>query len=147
MAKRANLTSLVHSTNFTAKQLHFRVSENFTGKKRDNISAMNRFVISFCRYKELGLARIAFDRSNAMLALSGISKFSAKNVTVLTSSVCFTVYFSIFLLPIRLISFLKDAPRRYAVTLSATSSAVSFEKIKCCATSPAELSSDCLSPI
>ena len=29
-AKRANLTSLVRSTNFTAKQLHFHVSENFT---------------------------------------------------------------------------------------------------------------------
>ena len=29
-AKWANLTSLVRSTNFTAKQLHFRVSENFT---------------------------------------------------------------------------------------------------------------------
>ncbi|MBO5010386.1 MAG: hypothetical protein J6D20_06825 [Clostridia bacterium] len=26
----ANLTSLVRSTDFTAKQLHFRVSENFT---------------------------------------------------------------------------------------------------------------------
>ena len=30
LAKRANLTSLVRSTNFTATQLHFRVSENFT---------------------------------------------------------------------------------------------------------------------
>ena len=29
-AKWANLTSLVRSTNFTAKQLHFHVSENFT---------------------------------------------------------------------------------------------------------------------
>ena len=30
LAKWANLTSLVRSTNFTAKQLHFHVSENFT---------------------------------------------------------------------------------------------------------------------
>jgi len=29
----------------------------------------------------LGLAHIAFDRSNAMLALSGDFKFSAKNIT------------------------------------------------------------------
>ena len=50
-------------------------------KKRDNISATNRFVISFCCYRGLGLAHNAFDRSNAMLALSGIVKFSAKNIT------------------------------------------------------------------
>ena len=51
-------------------------------EKRDNISVTNRFVISFCRYKGLGLARNAFDRSNAMLALSDISKFSAKSITL-----------------------------------------------------------------
>ena len=39
-------------------------------EKRDNISATNRFVISFCRYKGLGFAHSAFDRSNAMLALN-----------------------------------------------------------------------------
>ena len=79
-AKRANLTSLVRSTNFTATQLHFRVSENFTGEKRENISATNRFVLSFCRYKGLGLAHIAFVQTNALLALSGIFKFFAKNI-------------------------------------------------------------------
>ena len=73
-AKRANLTSLVRSTNFTATQLHFRVSGNFTGRKRDNISATNRFVISFCRYKGLGLAHNAFDQSNAMLAHNSVFK-------------------------------------------------------------------------
>ena len=51
-------------TNFTATQLHFRVSEKFTGRKRDNITAINRFVISFCRYKGLGLAHSAFVRTN-----------------------------------------------------------------------------------
>jgi hypothetical protein len=81
MAKRANLTSLVLSTNFTATQLHFRVSGNFTDRKRDNISDKNRFVISFCRYKGLGLTHTAFVWTNAMLALSGIFKFSAKNIT------------------------------------------------------------------
>ena len=30
----ANLTSLVRSTNFTATQLHFRGSENFTDRKK-----------------------------------------------------------------------------------------------------------------
>ena len=41
----------------------------------------NRFVISFCRYKGLGLIHKVFNRTNAMLALSGIFKFSAKNIT------------------------------------------------------------------
>ena len=54
--------------------------------ERDNISDKSRFVISFCCYKGLGLAHNAFDRSNAMLALSGISKFSAKNITHLRLS-------------------------------------------------------------
>ena len=31
----ANLTSLVRSTNFTATQLHFRGSENFTDRKKE----------------------------------------------------------------------------------------------------------------
>ncbi len=42
---------------------------------------MNRFVLSFCRYKGLGLAHKVFDQSNAMLALSSIFKFFAKNIT------------------------------------------------------------------
>ena len=46
-----------------------------TNRKRDNISATNRFVISFCCYKGLGLAHKAFDRSNAMLALHVIFQF------------------------------------------------------------------------
>jgi len=37
----------------------------------------------------LGLAHIAFDRSNAMLALSGDFKFSAKNITHLQSALLF----------------------------------------------------------
>ena len=39
LAKWASLTSLVRSTNFTAKQLHFRESENFTNRKRARISS------------------------------------------------------------------------------------------------------------
>ena len=35
----------------------------------------------------LGLAHNAFDRSNAMLALSGISKFSAKNIRLVRRDV------------------------------------------------------------
>ena len=56
-------------------------SKHIAKQKRDNISATNRFVISFCRYKGLGLAHNAFDRSNAMLALSGVFIFSAKSST------------------------------------------------------------------
>ena len=39
------------------------------------------FLLSFCLYMGLGLAHFAFDRTNAMLALSGIFKFSTKDIT------------------------------------------------------------------
>ena len=39
------------------------------------------FLLSFCLYMGLGLAHYAFDQSNAMLAVSGIFKFSVKNIT------------------------------------------------------------------
>ena len=81
LAKWANLTSLVRSTNFTATQLHFRVSGNFTDRKRDNISAKNRFVISFCRYKGLGLAHLRLTSQTRCSRLTVLSKFSAKNIT------------------------------------------------------------------
>ena len=68
----ANLTSLVHSTNFTATQLHFRGSENFTDrKKRGHFGLTDLFSLSACN-TGLGLAHKVFDRSNAMLALSGV---------------------------------------------------------------------------
>ena len=41
---------------------------------------------SFCLYKGLGLAHNAFDQSNAMLALSSKSKFSAKDITHFSQS-------------------------------------------------------------
>ncbi len=50
-------------------------------EKERTFRLLNRFVLSFCRYKGLGLAHNAFDRSNAMLALSGVFKFSVKNIT------------------------------------------------------------------
>ena len=42
----ANLTSLVHSTNFTATQLHFRVSENFTNRKRARVKGENPSILA-----------------------------------------------------------------------------------------------------
>ena len=39
------------------------------------------FMLSFYLYMGLGLAHSAFDRTNAMLALSGAFNFSAKNIT------------------------------------------------------------------
>ena len=38
--KVANFTSLVHSTNFTASQLYFRVSENFTASLKFPITSV-----------------------------------------------------------------------------------------------------------
>ncbi|MBQ7223996.1 MAG: hypothetical protein IJX06_00335 [Clostridia bacterium] len=58
-------------------------------KKRENILAMNRFVLSFCCYKGLGIAQCSFDQSNAMLALSGDFKFSAKNITLFVNRLFF----------------------------------------------------------
>ena len=53
-----------------------------TNVKRDNKSVRSRNVISFCRYKGLGFAHNAFDRSNAMLALLPKCKFSVKDITL-----------------------------------------------------------------
>ena len=53
-----------------------------TNRKREDISATNRSVLSFCRYRGLGLAHIAFVQTNAMLALCSKYKFSAKDITV-----------------------------------------------------------------
>ena len=83
----ANLTSLVRSTNFTALQLHFRVSENFTNKKEHTHKVYALRVCSFCLYKGLGRVAcnsypsFAFELSNAMLALLRKCKFSAKDIT------------------------------------------------------------------
>ena len=55
-----------------------------TNIKRDNKSVRSRNVISFCRYKGLGFAYNAFDRSNAMLVLLPKCKFSAKDITLST---------------------------------------------------------------
>ena len=53
-----------------------------TNVKRDNKSVRSRNVISFCRYKGLGIAHNSFDRSNAMLALLPKCKFSVKDITL-----------------------------------------------------------------
>jgi hypothetical protein len=93
----ANLTSLVRSTNFTetgfpeakhellgfAVQLHFCDSKNITNRKREDISATDRFVLSFCLLYGFGLSPFAFDRSNAMLAFLSKREFSAKDITPL----------------------------------------------------------------
>ena len=57
-----------------------------TNVKRDNKSVRCRNVISFCRYKGLGFAHNAFDRSNAMLAL-----FQSVNSPLRTSPYAFIV--------------------------------------------------------
>ena len=63
----------------------YRVNEVDISTERKNRARIEGIIsfypCSFCRYKGLGLAHKVFDRSNAMLALSGISKFSAKNTT------------------------------------------------------------------
>ena len=76
--------ALERSDNISYEQSEYIafVSKHIANRKRDNISATNRFVISFCRYKGLGLAHFVFDRSNAMLALSEIFEFSDKNITL-----------------------------------------------------------------
>ena len=71
-AKLANLASLVRSTNFIAQQLHFRVSENFTTEKEITFR-LRTDLLSLSVVIRLGISPFAFDRSNAMLALSGYS--------------------------------------------------------------------------
>ena len=64
----------------------YRVNEVDISTERKNKSKNRRFFsfysCSFCRYKGLGLAHSAFDRSNAMLALLSSRKFSAKDTTL-----------------------------------------------------------------
>ena len=63
----------------------YRVGEVDISTERKNKSKNRRifsfYSCSFCRYKGLGLAHSAFVRTNAMLALSRVLKFSAKNLT------------------------------------------------------------------
>jgi len=57
----------------------------YTNRKRENISAHKKptcSLFSVCN-KGLGLAHSAFVWTNAMLALSGIFEFSAKDITLL----------------------------------------------------------------
>jgi len=49
--------------------------------KSKNRRIFSFYSCSFCLYKGLGLAHFAFVRTNAMLALSRVFKFSAKNFT------------------------------------------------------------------
>ena len=72
LAKWANLTSLVRSTNFTAQQLHFRDSENFTNRKERTFRLLTDLFSLYVCGRGLDLAHRVFDRSNAMLALSGV---------------------------------------------------------------------------
>ena len=71
-----------------------------TNRKREDISATNRFVLSFCRYRGWGSAHIAFVRTNAMLAPCSKYKFSAKDITA----------FDLFLLFFVLLLFLVFCP-------------------------------------
>ena len=62
---------------FQKKMLTCQHLRTNTNRKRDNFSATNRFVISFCLYKSLALHVLRLT-DNAMLPLSGFLKFSAK---------------------------------------------------------------------
>ena len=58
-------------------------------EKRDNISVKTDLLsLSACIW--VWAKPIAFDRSNAMLALSSIFKFSAKNITVYAGGISFS---------------------------------------------------------
>ncbi len=67
------IASVSYATSLCAAQLHFRGSENFTNRKRaDTLGLMPCVFALSVVIKGLDLARFGFDRSNAMLALSGI---------------------------------------------------------------------------
>ena len=86
MGKLNFTASVSYATSLCIAQLHFCVSKNFTKQKKERIFRKNRFVLSFCLYKGLGLAHAAFVLTNAMLAFSGVFEFSAKNITDYSTS-------------------------------------------------------------
>ena len=73
----------------------FHESEYIDRRKNEskNRRIFSFYSCSFCLYKGLGLAHFAFVLTNAMLALSRVFKFSAKNLTHLLSVLCFTKVF------------------------------------------------------
>ena len=89
---------LVRSGNISSssKARTYRVNgvDISTKNKSKNRRIFSFYSCSFCLYKVLGLAHNAFDRSNAMLALSGISKFSAKNITHLRARLIIFLFYA-----------------------------------------------------
>ena len=69
----------------SSKARTYRVNEvdiSTERKARARTEGFSPLILAlFCLYKGLGLAHKVFDKTNAMLALSGIFKFSAKNIT------------------------------------------------------------------
>ena len=82
MGKLNFTASICYATSLCIIQLHFCDSKNFTNRKRAYIQDFSSCVcaLSACN-RGWGLAHSGFVRTNAMLALSGIFEFSAKDIT------------------------------------------------------------------
>ena len=82
--------------------IEFEQSENISSGRSSHIDRKKNksknkgfspfYSCSFCLYKGLGLAHFAFVRTNAMLALSRVLEFSAKNLPHCTHGVCASRY-------------------------------------------------------
>ena len=78
LPRSGNISSSSKARTYRVNEVDISTEEKQEQEYKEKILI---FLLSFCLYMGLCIAHNAFDQSNAMLALSGILKFSAKNIT------------------------------------------------------------------
>ena len=79
LTRSGNISSSSKARTYRVGEAHISTKEKNKSKNRRIFSF---YSCSFCLYKVLGLAHFAFVRTNAMLALSRVLKFSAKTLPI-----------------------------------------------------------------
>ena len=77
LTRSGNISSLSVAKAYRVNKVDISTEEKREQEYKEKLLI---FLLFFCLYRGLGLAHNAFDQSNAMLALSGIVKFSAKYI-------------------------------------------------------------------
>ena len=78
LTRSGNISSLSAAKAYRVNKVDISTEEKREQEYKEKLLI---FLLFFCLYKGLGLARKVFDQTNAMLALSSKLKFSNKNIT------------------------------------------------------------------